>query len=676
MLPLLRKPQAQQDKQRPTPDIRQGETAECGLAALAILLAHHGSAVTLEDLRRQAGSTRLGLSARQIIALARQNGFHAAAYRRTLDELQRQALPVIAHSRFIHFVVVESVTDSHVMVNDPGCGPVLTNRHDFAQEYTGIIITVQPLKRSGPAPAIGRQTALAGLLRPMTARMAIAMAAGMMLQGLVLIAAITLDKMGQPLSQPPFLFLLLLLAIAGAGAAFLRHLARQSAANALARTVEQQASAFLTTQDLDWFSRRVPDQAADLMLLAPGARAAGLSFARTADMPGLLLLAAGASCFGMAGLAVAFTGLAAALLTWLATSRRGSQLSRMEATLDRIASSAPAIPGSSMLAQIETWLCGGRSEELALRLAGSHAVSMGVAQRAGLKMAWLQALQGLLHFSGMAAVALHGLGGAKADGAQAGGILGLALLCAALHRQAGQIACLAPALSALRSIAARLEDIRNGAKLCEPGSGPPPAECRLALQLQNQTITLSPGETLAVTGPSGCGKSRLLRAIAGLEPLSGVDILLNGKPAGEALAQWPGLVLYEARPLPPFEGTVAQNLRLGQDELSDDILISALEKVELWQTLAPRGGLALPLTPARPSLSGGQLRRLMLARSLLRQPRFLVVDEAFDALENELEIRLRQRLTAAGIGLVLCGARAMTAGQVTHEVRLGSDHEG
>lgn len=665
MLPLLRKTPALRRKPEPTPEIRQGETAECGLAALAIVLAHHGSTVTLEDLRRQAGSTRLGLTARQIIALARQNGFHAAAYRRTLDGLSSQPLPVIAHSRFIHFVVVEAVTDKDVMVNDPGCGPVLTSRHDFAEDYTGIIISVLPLKQRDASPAVRRQTALSRLLRPMTAGLALSMAAGLMLQALVVSAALMLDRMGQTVSQTPLL-LLLSLAIAGLGVAWLRYLARQSAAGALARTVEQHTGTFLTTQELDWFSRRMPDQAANLMTLPRAAGTAGLNFARAADLPGLMLLAAGAAAFGTAGVAVAVTGLSAALLTWLATSRRGTRLSRMEATLDRIAAQPPTVPAPGMLAQIETWLCGGRSGELALRLAGSHAVSLGVTQRAGMQMVRLQALQGLLFFTGMAAVALHGAGGAAA-----GGILGLALLCAALHRQAGQIASLAPARSALRGIAAKLEDMRSGAKPSGRGTEQRPEECQLALQLHGQTITLRPGETLVVTGPSGCGKSRLLRAIAGLEPLQGAEVLLNDRPIGEALAQWPGLLLYEARPLPPFKGTVAQNLRLGQDDLSDEALTSALEMVELWQTLAPRGGLAMPLTPERPSLSGGQLRRLMLARSLLRQPRFLVVDETFDALESELEMRLRQRLTQAGIALVLCGARALTAGLVTHEVTLG-----
>ncbi|WP_374630137.1 cysteine peptidase family C39 domain-containing protein [Pannonibacter indicus] len=671
LLPRLRNRQKSRQRNRQnrifhTPDIRQGETSECGIAALAILLAHHGSPVTLEDLRQQAGTTRLGLTARQLITLARQNGFHAAAYRRTLEDLRHQPLPVIAHSRFIHFVVIEAVTDSHVRINDPGCGPLLLPLHEFAEDYTGIILTVQPLRSAGAGRR--EQHPLAALLRPMRKGLALAALATLTLQGAVALTAFLLASHGPALTQTATP--LLLLSAAGLGvcaAALARHRAGQAAGRALAQGVEHQAGAFMATQDLDWFARRTPGQTANLMAFPATAEAAGCRASRMADAPGLLLLAlAAVTGFGPSGLAVGLCGLGAALLTLAMTNRRGTLLSRMEGSLEELAQTPPAVPVPAMLAGIETWLCGGRSDELALRLAGSHAVSLDQAQQSGGRTAGLNALQTLLFLVSLGATALHGLAGAPA-----GSVLGLSLLAAALHRQAGKLSGLAPALTQLRALAATLRDLTDGTRPQTAEVLPRPASAELTLRLDGETIVLRPGETLAVTGPAGSGKSRLLRAIAGLELMPGADISLNGAPISAAAAQWPGLVLHEDRPLPPFAGTVADNLRLGQSGLADADLMAALETVELWPVLAPRGGLSLMLTPARPGLSGGQLRRLMIARCLLRRPQVLVLDETLDALETDLEERLRQRLTASGMALVLSGARALTAGTVTHTLTLG-----
>ncbi|MGY4750834.1 cysteine peptidase family C39 domain-containing protein [Pannonibacter sp. Q-1] len=668
LLPRLRNRQKnRENRSSRTPDIRQGETSECGIAALAILLAHHGSPVTLEDLRQQAGTTRLGLTARQLITLARQNGFHAAAYRRTLEDLRRQPLPVIAHSRFIHFVVIEAVTDSHVRINDPGCGPLVLPLHEFAEDYTGIILTVQPLRSA--AAERRQQHPLAAMLRPMWKGLALAALAGLALQGLVTLAAFLLASHGIiALTQTTTPLLLLSAAgLAGGAAALARHRAGQVAGRALAQGVERQTRAFMATQDLDWFARRTPDQTANLMTLPAVAEAAGCRASRMADAPGLLLLALAAGMgFGLSGLAVGLCGLGAALLTLAVTNRRGTLLSRMEGSLEELAQTPPAVPPPAMLAGIETWLCGGRSDELALRLAGSHAVSLDQSQRVGGRTARLNAFLALLFLTSLGAAALHGLAGAPA-----GSVLGLSLLAAALHRQAGKLSGLAPALTQLRALAATLRDLTDGTRPQSTEVLPRPASAELTLHLDAETLILRPGETLAVTGPAGSGKSRLLRAIAGLELMPGADISLNGTPISTAAAQWPGLVLHEDRPLPPFAGTVADNLRLGQSGLADADLMAALETVELWPVLPPRGGLALMLTPARPGLSGGQLRRLMIARSLLRRPQVLVLDETLDALETDLEERLRQRLTATGMALVLSGARALTAGTVTHTLTLG-----
>ncbi|MGH7055405.1 MAG: cysteine peptidase family C39 domain-containing protein, partial [Stellaceae bacterium] len=158
-----------------TPPVRQAEPSECGLAALAIVMGHHGVHVPLEGLRARTGSTRLGLSARHLLVLAREFGFVAKALRCEPGEMAAIGLPLIAHVRFSHYLVVERVGLRRVRVNDPLDGPQFLPFHEFSQGFTGVVLTLAPapgIARRGRAFSVGR--ALAGWLRPLAAHLALA----------------------------------------------------------------------------------------------------------------------------------------------------------------------------------------------------------------------------------------------------------------------------------------------------------------------------------------------------------------------------------------------------------------------------------------------------------------------------------------------------------------------
>ncbi|MAS44149.1 MAG: ATP-binding protein [Rhodobacteraceae bacterium] len=143
---------------------------------------------------------------------------------------------------------------------------------------------------------------------------------------------------------------------------------------------------------------------------------------------------------------------------------------------------------------------------------------------------------------------------------------------------------------------------------------------------------LGPGETVALTGPSGAGKTTLLLGIAGLAPDGGVAI------SGRAPRDWPEHALRAQVALLPqrsalIAGTVRENLALAgpatHEEMRDALAAAGLETA-----LAPRGGLDAPLGEGGAGLSGGQARRLVLARVLLKRPALLMLDEPTEGLDN------------------------------------------
>lgn len=151
---------------------------------------------------------------------------------------------------------------------------------------------------------------------------------------------------------------------------------------------------------------------------------------------------------------------------------------------------------------------------------------------------------------------------------------------------------------------------------------------------QNVTADVHSGLPLIIKGPSGCGKSTLLQALAGELPLLSGAITLNN--ANWFDYDWQDQLGYLGQQLDIFDQSLAANLRLGKPDASDDELLDVLAKVGLdkWRHAQPQG-LATPLGEYGAAISGGQARRIALARLLLKPRRVLLLDEPFAGLDSE-----------------------------------------
>ncbi|MGS2742141.1 thiol reductant ABC exporter subunit CydC [Halomonas sp. LS-001] len=164
--------------------------------------------------------------------------------------------------------------------------------------------------------------------------------------------------------------------------------------------------------------------------------------------------------------------------------------------------------------------------------------------------------------------------------------------------------------------------------------------------LDTLSLTLSPGERLAVEGTSGSGKSTLAGLISRqLSPSEG-SITLGGID----LAAWPEselrqrvAVLTQHSEL--FDNSLAANLRIACPEADDDALWQALKHVELadWADTLPNG-LRTRVGEGGRQLSGGQARRVALARLYLRDPDLVLLDEPFAGVDEATAARLSQQL--------------------------------
>jgi ATP-binding cassette subfamily C protein CydC len=218
------------------------------------------------------------------------------------------------------------------------------------------------------------------------------------------------------------------------------------------------------------------------------------------------------------------------------------------------------------------------------------------------------------------------------------------------------------ALGAVHESARRLFSLVSGPPLTEKPSTISCERCDIRLQglsftypgattaaISGFDLHLPPGRKVALVGPAGSGKSTLILLLSGLlQPTAGT-ILLNGRPLAEHdLRSLGHLLAVSPQNAGLFTGTVRDNLCLGDANATDEQLWSVLAQVKLDTWIADlKGGLDCWLGEAGQTLSGGQMRRLSIARALLRPAPVLILDEPGEGLDLKTEREMLQSIVSA-----------------------------
>ena len=151
-------------------------------------------------------------------------------------------------------------------------------------------------------------------------------------------------------------------------------------------------------------------------------------------------------------------------------------------------------------------------------------------------------------------------------------------------------------------------------------------------------LELRAGEFFAVVGPSGCGKSTLLEMIAGLVPPTEGSVAFEGRSIGAGVPDGVGVVFQENACFPWL--TVADNITFGLKRQA----LPADEVVRRLQNALQLMGLQ-EFSKAYPAqLSGGMRQRVCIARTLVTQPRLLLLDEPFGALDQQTRLLMGDEL--------------------------------
>jgi ATP-binding cassette subfamily B multidrug efflux pump len=201
--------------------------------------------------------------------------------------------------------------------------------------------------------------------------------------------------------------------------------------------------------------------------------------------------------------------------------------------------------------------------------------------------------------------------------------------------------------------------VLKAATFCYPGADRP--------VLQDVSFAAKPGTTTAIVGSTGSGKSTLVSLICRLYDVTDGAVFVDGVDVRDYDIEqlWSALGLVPQRGY-LFSGTVADNLRYGKADATED---------EMWEALrvaaadgfvrAHADGLEMRVAQAGINFSGGQRQRLAIARAVIRRPAVYLFDDAFSALDVHTDARVRAALreVSADATVIIVAQRISTVAE-------------
>ncbi|WP_078849540.1 NHLP family bacteriocin export ABC transporter peptidase/permease/ATPase subunit [Streptomyces sp. NRRL F-5126] len=676
-----------------TPTVLQMEAVECGAACLAMVLAHHGRHVPLEELRIACGVSRDGSRASNLLKAARGYGLTAKGMQMETAALAGVQGPAILFWEFNHYVVYEGTGRRFgargVHINDPGRGRRFVPAEEFDTSFTGVVLVFE---RSGAFAAGGRRP---GVLRALPSRMrgTAGTLFAALLAGLLLVAV----GAAVPALSRTYIDLFLvggrtsllgpLFAAMAAMIALTAVLTGLQQANLLrGRIISSTLSSarfmrHLMRLPVTFFAQRSP---ADLVQRLQSNDSVAETLARDLSAAGVdgLVVVLYAFLLWTYDPQLTVIGVLVALLNVVAMRvvirLRATHTQKLRADSARLTTTS-----YTGLQLIETLKATGGEDGYFRRWAGQHATTLEEQQRLGVPSAALAVVAPLLATLNSALILW--IGGLRAvDGHISIGLL--VAFQALVTRFTAPVTRLNGVAGRIQDFAAdvtRLKDVESfpaDALYTRDEPGGPSATRRLAghVALEGVTfgyspldaplldgfsLTVGPGRQVALVGGSGSGKSTVSRLISGLHrPWQGT-VSIDGRriediPRGALAAS----VSFVDQDVFLFEGTVRDNVALWDPSIPDEAVVAALRDAALYDDVIARrpDGIHTRVEQDGRNFSGGQRQRLEIARALVRGPSVLVLDEVTSALDAETERVIMDNLRRRGCACVVIAHRLST----------------
>ena len=675
--------------------VMQMEALECGAATLAMVLAYYGKWLPLEQVREACGVSRDGSSAHSLLKAARAYGMEANGYRVSVEALEGMQ-PAILHWNFNHFVVFRGFNGNHAYINDPALGPMELTMEDFSRSFTGVALELKPTDDFQPEGAPVSilsyvKKYLNGAREAFWLTFVFSLLAAFVAISVPLFTNIFFDEILSGRNRDwgatfitamgavaLFSFMLEFLKdkyslrIAGSLAlkgnvGFLQHLLHLPMAFYAMRYVGD-------LQQRQHLNERITKSLVDV--LAPQLINIALLVLY------LILMVSYSLTLSLVGVLAALFNLA--LIQWFALKRvnlirtteqsEGRYFSATVSCIDNMESikAAGAETGffsywSGLWAQ--KFNRANDADDQEIRMGVVPILITGLVDAAVLILGALFILKGeltigmLMAFQGFMASFITPVSE----------VVGASQRIIEMRSQMERVDDVMRYDSGLRNESSGLRGVIPTDDSHSTPSGKLGGDVELRhvtfgyskMQpplIEDFSLHIEPGRSIAIVGSSGCGKSTLAKLITGLyKPWSG-EVLFDGRNIESISSEeFTNSVAAIDQNIVLFDDTVAQNIRMWDHSIEDFTMMMACNDAQIRNDIVSRPeGFATRLVKGGQNFSGGQRQRMEIATALAKEPVVLIMDEATSALDPKTEDEVMQSVRMMGPTLVIVAHRLST----------------
>ncbi|MCZ2136258.1 MAG: peptidase domain-containing ABC transporter [Burkholderiales bacterium] len=676
----------------------QSEAAECGLACLAMLSSAHGLRIDLTELRQRFSISLKGANLAQLIRHAEALGFATRPLRLELDEMNQLQLPCMLHWDLNHFVVLTKVSTAgsgKITILDPAVGKRVLPMNEVSKHFTGVALELTPTPEFKPADLrrkvrlrdlvgkiFGLKRALINILLLAVGLEAVALVSPLVTQWVVDGALVSGDRD------------LLLLTVLGGGLLMIVQFLLSMARGWISLRMNQQLSiqftanlfAHLLRLPLAFFEKRHVGDITSRFQSLTAIRGVLTQSSVSAALDGvmaivtlamMLLYSPKLSMVVLVALGLYLLLRWASFAAFRAANEERIVLSAKEQSyfLETIRAVQPLKLFNRTPERLARW------QNLMVDVQNRDLTT----QKMDL---WFSSANTLIF--GVEGMLILYLGGTAV--LERGMTLGMLLAFMAYKGQfAGRASSLINLVMQVKMLglhAERLADIALEApeddrtRETDTSRLLPKVEVRNVSfryaegepwVLRDCTLTIEPGEHVAICGPSGCGKSTLLKLMLGLLKPDEGDIRIGGvslKQLGPS--QYRALIGTVMQNDALMAGSLAENIACFDPVLNQERVeaVAALAQIHEEIVAMPMGYQTL-VGDMGTTLSGGQRQRILLARALYKQPKILALDEATSSLDADNERHVNQAVKTLPLTRITIAHRQETINAAQRVIVLG-----
>ena len=669
------------------PVVMQMEALECGAASLAMVCAYYEKWIPLEQIRLDCGVSRDGANAKNLLVAARSYGFTAKGYRYEPEDLRRLGkFPCIIHWNFNHFVVLDGFRGNKAYLNDPAKGSYSVSMETFDNSFTGICLIFEPNETFAPS---GKQKSVFSfaMSRLKGARTAVVFVVLTTLISALIgvispaFSRIFMDRLLTHESPDWFYPFMIALSVMSALQLLISALEAYYSNRINAKLATVGSTSFLWKVlhlPMEFFSQRL---AGDIQ--GRQGSNAGIANSVVNTFAPLALNAIMMVFYLVVMIRYSWILTLVGLASLVVNAFMARIISKKRINITRVSMrDAGKLAGATIagVEMIETIKASGAENGFFERWAGYQAS----VNSAKVKYAKINQYLGMIPaavstVTGIVVLTL-GIWFAMEGTFTVGMIMAFQGMLSSFSAPATTFISAGQTMQEMRTQMERIDDVMLYREdECYQSEG---KQCDLEklkgnIELKNITfgysrlsapiikdfsLTVKPGERIALVGSSGCGKSTISKLVSGLyQPWNG-EILYDGKPLSEVNRDvFTGSIAVVDQEVTLFEDSISNNIKMWDTSSEDFEMILAARDAQIHEEIMRRdGGYNYKIAEGGKDFSGGQRQRLEIARVLAKDPTVVILDEATSALDAKTEFDVVNAIKERGITCIVVAHRLST----------------